>query len=70
MVRLLKAAFLASPSEEDSAAVNNLKISGPDGQQTDEINETNAGEAFEALLPIISKYITKDKSVESLLKKV
>jgi hypothetical protein len=70
LVKLLKAAFLASPSEEDAAAVNDLKFTGPDGNETDEVNETNADEAFNKILPILSKYMSQDKSVVSLLKKV
>lgn len=70
LVKLLKAAFLASPSEEDVATVNDLKFKNPDGGETDQINETNADEAFNKILPILSKYLTQDKSVESLLKTI
>lgn len=70
MVKLLKAAFLANPDEEDSATVNNMKFQGADGNETTDINENNADEAFNKLLPVISKYLSKDKTVESLLKKV
>ena len=70
LVKLLKAAFLAEPSEEDAANVSELKFTGANGQETNEINETNADEAFQKLLPIISKYTAKDKTVEGLLKSV
>lgn len=70
LVKLLKAAFLASPNEEDAAAINDLKFTGPDGNETEEINETNADEAFNKILPILSKYMSQDKSVASLLKTV
>lgn len=70
LVKLLKAAFLATPSEEDAAAVNNLKFTSPDGGETDQVNETNADEAFNKLLPILSKYIDQDKTVAGLLKSI
>jgi len=70
LVKLLKAAFIASPSEEDAATVNNLKFTSPDGGETEEVNETNADEAFNKLLPILSKYINQDKTVAGLLKTV
>jgi len=70
LVKLLKTAFTASPDETDIAAVNDLKFKGADGADTNEINETNADDAFNKLLPIISKYGSKDKTVEGLLKSV
>lgn len=48
LVRLLKAAFIAKPSDADSAKVT---------ADTPEINETNAMQVFKQLLPLIGKYV-------------
>jgi len=70
LVKLIRSAFTCSPTDEDVAIVNEMKFKGPDVQESNEINETNADGAFKQILAVVSKYTTKDKSIETLLKQV
>lgn len=48
LIRMLKSAFVARPSDEDTA-----KITTDIG----EINETNAMDVYKKLIPVIGKYV-------------
>lgn len=70
LVRLLRDAFIAKPSDEDASTIAKMKFTTDSGEESGEINETNAEDAFSKILPIISKYSRTDINLKDMLQKM